>query len=70
MRRSSPTGRIRLSRHERRIAWATTDQLIRGDIPEEKLPSGITRIVRREFPPLPEQLPEVAEGVRMRMADR
>lgn len=54
-----------------RTGDALTDQMIRGDILEEKLPSGMTRIVSREFPPLPrEQLLEVAEGVRTRMADR
>lgn len=38
---------------------ALNDQMIRGDITEETLPSGMTRIVSRQFPPLPV---EVARG--------
>ena len=34
---------------------ALSDQLIKGNIVEEKLPSGITRLVSDAFPPLPEE---------------
>ena len=45
------------------------DQMIRGEITEEKLPDAMTRIVSSDFPPLPlEQLREVAERVRARLA--
>jgi diadenosine tetraphosphate (Ap4A) HIT family hydrolase len=48
---------------------ALIDQMIRGEITEEKLPNGITRIVSREFPSLPlQQLREVADRVRARLA--
>jgi diadenosine tetraphosphate (Ap4A) HIT family hydrolase len=48
---------------------ALNDQMIRGEIVEEKLPSGMTRIVSREFPSLPRaHLQEVAERVRLLMA--
>jgi diadenosine tetraphosphate (Ap4A) HIT family hydrolase len=47
---------------------ALNDQMIRGEIVEEKLPNGMTRIVSREFPSLPrEHLQEVAERVRRLM---
>jgi diadenosine tetraphosphate (Ap4A) HIT family hydrolase len=47
---------------------ALNDQMIRGEIVEEKLPSGFTRIGSRQFPPLPrEDLSRVAEQVRCRM---
>ncbi|HEV8392059.1 MAG TPA: HIT domain-containing protein [Dongiaceae bacterium] len=50
---------------------ALNDQMIRGEIVEEKMPNGFTRIVSREFPPLPRaQLAEVAERIRRLMADR
>jgi hypothetical protein len=46
------------------------DQMIRGDIVEEKLPSGATRILSKEFPALArEQLLAVAERVRQRLKD-
>lgn len=32
---------------------ALSSQMIRGEVQEEKLPTGITRLVSREFPPLP-----------------
>ncbi len=49
---------------------ALNDQMIRGEIVEEKLPSGFTRIGSREFPPLPrEDLTQIAEQVRRRMAN-
>ena len=48
---------------------ALNDQLIRGEIIEEKLPNGITRFESAEFPPLPlEQLQGIAERVRVRLA--
>jgi len=48
---------------------ALNDQLIRGEIIEEKLPSGVTRFESAEFPALPlEQLQAIAERVRARLA--
>lgn len=48
---------------------ALNTQLIRGEVVEEHLPSGATRITSREFPPVPEaELREVAERVRSRLA--
>lgn len=45
------------------------DQMIRGEIVEEKLPNGMTRFESKDFPPLPPaQLREIAEGVRARLA--
>jgi diadenosine tetraphosphate (Ap4A) HIT family hydrolase len=53
-----------------RAGDALSDQMIRGDVIEEKLPSGMTRIASREFPPLPvEQLRDLAERIRSRMMD-
>jgi diadenosine tetraphosphate (Ap4A) HIT family hydrolase len=34
---------------------ALNTQLIRGEFSEEKLPSGVTRYVSKDFPPLPEE---------------
>jgi hypothetical protein len=52
-----------------RAGDALSDRMIRGEIFEEKLPSGMTRFESREFPPLPlEELREVAERVRARLA--
>ena len=34
---------------------ALSSQMIRGEVQEEKLPSGVTRLVSRKCPPLPEQ---------------
>jgi diadenosine tetraphosphate (Ap4A) HIT family hydrolase len=52
-----------------RAGDALNDQFIRGEIVEEKLPSGMTRIVSRDFPALPrERLMQVAEQIRLRMA--
>ncbi len=49
---------------------ALNDQMIRGEIIEERLPSGATRFVSDAFPPLPHAvLQEVAEEVRQRMRD-
>ncbi|HCO03023.1 MAG TPA: hypothetical protein DIT48_06630, partial [Actinobacteria bacterium] len=33
---------------------ALNTQLIKGDLVEEHLPSGVTRILSREYPPLPQ----------------
>jgi diadenosine tetraphosphate (Ap4A) HIT family hydrolase len=44
---------------------ALSDQMIRGEIVEEKLPNGMTRFYSREFPALPrDTLARTAEGVR------
>jgi len=44
-------------------------QLIRGEVEEEHLPSGASRITSREFPPLPEaELRAVADRVRDSLA--
>lgn len=48
---------------------ALNDQMIRGDIVEEKLPSGITRFFSPEFPALPRpRLAETASRVRELLA--
>jgi diadenosine tetraphosphate (Ap4A) HIT family hydrolase len=48
---------------------ALNDQMIRGEIVEEKLPNGMTRFSSAAFPPLPrDQLLQVAEQVRVRMS--
>ncbi|MFM9842232.1 MAG: HIT family protein [Dongiaceae bacterium] len=47
---------------------ALNDQMIRGEIVEEKLPSGATRFFSKEFPALPrEDLLGVAEEIRQRL---
>jgi diadenosine tetraphosphate (Ap4A) HIT family hydrolase len=49
---------------------ALNDQMIRGEIVEEKLPSGATSFFSKEFPALArEQLLAVAERVRQRLKD-
>lgn len=49
---------------------ALNDQMIRGEIVEEKLPNGMTRFYSHEFPGLPrDRLQQVAEHVRTRMAE-
>lgn len=49
---------------------ALNDQMIRGEIVSEKLPSGIEWFVSREFPALPQDtLAEVARRVGRRLAD-
>jgi diadenosine tetraphosphate (Ap4A) HIT family hydrolase len=51
-----------------RAGDALNDQMIRGEIVEEKLPSGMTRFFSTAFPPLPrEALEHVVEQVRQRM---
>ncbi len=53
-----------------RAGDALSDQMIRGEVVEEKLPSGMTRISSRDFPPLPrERLVAIADSVRRRMAE-
>ncbi len=48
---------------------ALNDQMIRGEIVEEKLPSGMTRFTSRDFPPLPRtELLQITEEVRHRMS--
>ena len=48
---------------------ALSDQMIRGELIEEKLPNGMTRFSSGEFPPLPrEQLAQIADQVRDRMS--
>lgn len=48
---------------------ALSDQMVRGELVEEKLPNGMTRFSSSEFPPLPrEQLAQVADQVRRRMS--
>jgi diadenosine tetraphosphate (Ap4A) HIT family hydrolase len=50
---------------------ALNAQMIRGEIVEEKLPSGFTNFYSKEFPALPrEQLLAVAEKVRQRLNDK
>jgi len=50
---------------------ALSDQMIRGELVEEKLPNGMTRFSSSEFPPLPrERLLETAERVRSLLASR
>ena len=47
---------------------ALNDQMIRGEIVEEKLPNGMTRFFSEAFPALPrEQLVQLADQVRRRM---
>ncbi len=47
------------------------DQMIRGEIVEEKLPNGMTRFESKQFPPLPrDQLVNIATQVRKRLASR
>jgi diadenosine tetraphosphate (Ap4A) HIT family hydrolase len=47
------------------------DQMIRGEIVEEKLPNGMTRFFSSAFPALPrDQLVQIADEVRRRMASR
>jgi diadenosine tetraphosphate (Ap4A) HIT family hydrolase len=51
-----------------RAGDALSDQMIRGEIVEEKLPNGMTRFFSDEFPALPRgQLMQVADEVRRRM---
>ena len=63
-----PHFHVHLAPH--RAGDALNDRLIRGEVVEEKLPNGMTRIVSEEFPALPEaQLRDLAEQVRRRLAE-
>jgi hypothetical protein len=54
---------IHLAPH--RSGGPLNDQIIRGDFIEERLPSGATRFVSKDFPLLPEEkFRAVAEGLR------
>jgi diadenosine tetraphosphate (Ap4A) HIT family hydrolase len=54
-----------------RAGDALNDQIIRGEIVEEKLPNGMTRFFSAEFPALPrDRLLEIAERVRRALAGR
>ena len=49
---------------------ALNDQMIRGEIVEEKLPSGATRIFSKEFPALPrDELLAIAQRIRERLSN-
>jgi diadenosine tetraphosphate (Ap4A) HIT family hydrolase len=49
---------------------ALNTQLIKGELVEEHLPSGITRIVSQEYPPLPEaDCREAAERIRSLLSE-
>lgn len=51
-----------------RAGDALNDQMIRGEVFEEKLPNGMTRIISHEFPAIPrEQLSDIAIRVRERL---
>ena len=64
---SVPHLHVHLAPH--RAGDALNDQMIRGEIVEEKLPSGMIRIVSRDFPSIPrEQLSAIAACVRERLA--
>lgn len=52
-----------------RTGDALSDRMIRGEIVEETLPNGFTRIASAQFPPLPrEELLDIADRVRRRLA--
>ena len=54
-----------------RTGDALNDQMIRGEIVEEKLPNGMTRFFSSEFPALPrDQLMQIADQVRAGMSSR
>jgi diadenosine tetraphosphate (Ap4A) HIT family hydrolase len=54
-----------------RTGDALNDQMIRGELVQEKLLSGMTLFTSKEFPALPsEQLVEIADQVRIRMSPR
>ena len=49
---------------------ALNESMIRGELVEEHLPNGLTRLVSAEFPPLPRvELRATAERIRGRLAD-
>jgi diadenosine tetraphosphate (Ap4A) HIT family hydrolase len=48
---------------------ALCDQMIRGELIEEQLPNGFTRITSAQFPALPrDELASIADRVRKRLA--
>jgi diadenosine tetraphosphate (Ap4A) HIT family hydrolase len=52
-----------------RTGDALNDQMIRGELVQEKLPNGMTLFTSKEFPALPrDQLMQMAEQVRARMS--
>lgn len=54
-----------------RAGDALNDQMIRGEIVEEKLANGMTRFFSAAYPPLPrEQLAQIADRVRRRMSSQ
>ena len=54
-----------------RAGDALNDQMIRGEIVEEKLPNGMTRFFSEAYPALPrEQLVAIADQVRRRMSSQ
>jgi len=54
-----------------RTGDALNDQMIRGELVQEKLPNGMTLFTSKEFSALPrEQLVEIADQVRIRMSPR
>jgi diadenosine tetraphosphate (Ap4A) HIT family hydrolase len=58
---------IHLAPH--RSGGPLNDQIVRGDFIEERLPSGATRFVSKDFPPLPEEhLVAVAEALRAELS--
>lgn len=58
-----PHFHVHLAPH--RAGDALNDQMIRGEVFEEKLPNGMTRLISHEFPAVPrEELAEIAERVR------
>ena len=51
-----------------RTGDALNDQMVRGELVEEKLPNGMTRFTSAQFPPLPRaELEAIAERVRRGM---
>lgn len=53
-----------------RAGDALNDQMVRGEIVEEKLPNGMTRFTSQQFPPLPvDELRTIAERTRSLLAD-
>ena len=52
-----------------RAGDALSDQMIRGELVEEKLPNGMTRFSSSTYPPLPhDQLKRIADQVRGKMS--
>jgi diadenosine tetraphosphate (Ap4A) HIT family hydrolase len=63
-----PHFHVHLAPH--RAGDALSDQMIRGELSEEKLPNGFTNFVSAQFPPLPrDELLDVANRVRLRLSE-